>query len=677
MGEGPAGDFPVPLTPLIGRERELAGARVLLAGGRLLTLVGAGGSGKTRLALEVVGGEPGAVFVDLAPVREPGQFLPAVARPLGLREAGAQPLPVTLYRYLRRWGALLVLDNFEHLLEAADELAGLLQRCPEMRVLVTSRAPLQVPGEQLLEVQPLPVPDLRTLPGPAELAAISSVALFAARVHASQPDFAVDAGNARTIAEICLALDGLPLALELAAAQVRRYGLAELLARSRGRFTLWQSPQRGVPDRHRTLAGAIQWSVALLDAPAAALFRRLSVFAGGWTASAAAEVCGEPALDVPALLATLVDQSLVVAAETRSGLRYRMLETLREFAATQLDLHHERERFRRRHLSWCCGIGAKVARLGNPDDERLPALDLAEAEFDNLAAALEGCGPAHVTDALQLAGDLYHLWDSRGHLGEGRRHLERLLAHPQATADLAVRAKALDALGLLRLWQDDHAAARALLGESARLARRIDDLDRWAWTTASLVISRAMGGDPVDDTESLALHAVEVARAHGTRTSLARALCGLALLRSTQGRQAEASQLMEQCLRALDYMTWARGKFSYFLGWFAFLDGDLDRAAELLAASLSAFELMGERRSLPDTLDALGCLAEARGQPAEALRRFTEAQTLRAAAGARRNSYLAQRCTLAEGKARAAQAAARHPASPHANSRSHTWWPAD
>jgi predicted ATPase/DNA-binding CsgD family transcriptional regulator len=655
VGEGPAGDFPVPLTPLIGRERELAGARVLLAGGRLLTLVGVGGSGKTRLALEVVRGEPGAVFVDLAPVREPGQFLPAVARALGLREAGAQPLPVTLYRYLRQWGALLVLDNFEHLLEAAGELAGLLQRCPEMRVLVTSRAPLQVPGEQLLQVQPLPVPDLRALPAPAELAAISSVALFAARVRAAQPDFAVDAGNARTIAEVCLALDGLPLALELAAAQVRRYGLAEVLARSRGRFMLWQSPRRGVPDRHRTLAGAIQWSVALLDAPAAALFRRLSVFAGGWTASAAAEVCGEPGMDVPALLATLVDQSLVVAAETRSGLRYRMLETLREFAAAQLDLHRERERFRRRHLSWCCGIGAMVARLGNPDDERLPALDLAEAEFDNLAASLEGCGPAHVTDALQLAGDLYHLWDSRGHLGEGCRHLERLLARPQATVDLAVRAKALDALGLLRLWQDDHAAARALLGESARLAQRTGDLDRWAWTTSSLVISRAMGGD-LDGTESLALGAVEVARAHGTRASLARALCGLALLRSAQGRQAEASQLMEQCLQLLDYMTWARGKFSYFLGWFAFLDGNLDRAAELLATSLGAFELMGERRSLPDTVDALGCLAEARGQPAEALRRFAEAQAMRAAAGSCRNGYLARRCTLAEVRARAAQA---------------------
>jgi hypothetical protein len=149
-----------------------------------------------------------------------------------------------------------------------------------------------------------------------------------------------------------------------------------------------------------------------------------------------------------------------------------------------------------------------------------------------------------------------------------------------------------DALGLLRLWQDDHAAARALLGESARLARRIGDLDRWAWTTASLIISRAMGGDPGDDIESLALRAVEVARAHGTRTSLARALCGLALLRSTQGRQAEASQLMEQCLRLLEYMTWARGKFSYFLGWFAFLDGNLNRAAGLLATSLSAFELI-------------------------------------------------------------------------------------
>ena len=299
-------------------------------------------------------------------------------------------------------------------------------------------------------------------------------------------------------------------------------------------------------------------------------------------------------------------------------------------------------------------IGAKVARLGNPDDERLPALDLAEAEFDNLAAALEGCGPAHVTDALQLAGDLYHLWDSRGHLGEGRRHLERLLAHPQATAGLAVRAKALDALGLLRLWQDDHAAARALLAESARLAQRIGDLDRWAWTTSSLVISRAMGGD-LDGTEFLALRAVEIARAHGTRASQARALCGLALLRSAQGRRAEASQLMEQCLRLLDYMTWARGKFSYFLGWFAFLDGNLDRAAELLdrpqclqAHGRAPVAARHPRRAgLPRPSPRPAC-----GGAAPVHRGTNPARCGRI----RRNSYLAQRCTLAEAKARAAQA---------------------
>ena len=654
MDEGlSAARLPLPLTPLIGRASEVAAARAMLDEVRLLTLVGTGGSGKTRLAIEVAAGEPGATFVDVAPLRTPAQVLPTVARALGLRDAGAQALAVTLQRHLRNRRVLLLLDNFEHLLDAAGDLAGLLAVCPRVRMLVTSRAPLQVPGEHLLPVTPLPVPD--PLCGHVELAAIASAALFVARVRAAQPEFALAEENARTVAEICVALDGLPLALELAAAQVRGCGPEETLARSRRRFSLLQLPRRGVPQRHRTLAAAVQWSVELLDEPAAGLFPRLSVFAGGWTVEAAQEVCGAPGQDVVPALAALVDQSLAVAAPAGTGVRYRLLETLREFGTGRLEERGESEEFHRRHLVWCRGIAAAVRASNEPDYDGIGSLDRAEAEFDNIRAALEGCLPRDVPEALRIAADLYHFWDVRGYLGEGRRHLERLLARAGAAVDPATRAAALDALGLLLLWQDDHAAARTALGESAALSEQIGDLDRWAWSTSSVVISRAMLGD-VEGAEASAVRAVQVARGGCTDACLGRALCGLALLRSAQGRKAEATELMQEGLGRLKWMTWGRGKFSYFLGWFAFLDGDLGRADDLLAQSVAAFECVGERRSLPDTLDAQACVAQARNEPAHALRLFGRSAAIRARTGARRHTYLRSHCEGAGERARAALA---------------------
>ena len=643
--------LPLPLTPLIGRDGEIAVARVLLGEVRMLTLVGAGGSGKTRLAIEVARAEPDVVFVDLAPLRTPALVMPTIARALGLRNAGPQPLVVTLRQHLRDGRVLLLLDNFEHLLDAADDVVGLLAVCPHVRVLVTSRAPLQVPGEQLLPVAPLPVPDPRD--GLVELAVSASVALFVARVRAAQPGFAVTEVNARTVAEICLALDGLPLALELAAAQVRACGLDEVLERARHRFSLLDLPRRGVPERHRTLAGAMQWSVALLDEPTLALFGRLSVFAGGWTSCAAQEVCAQPGHEVVTGIATLVEQSLVIAESTGTAVRYRMLETLREFAAVLLAERSEGEEFRRRHLKWCGSVAAAVGAHDDIDYDEIGSVDRAEAEFDNLRVALENCAPDEVPEALRIASDLYHFWDVRGYLGEGQRHLDRLLARPETAADAAGRAAGLAALGLLLLWQDDHAAARTALGESAAVSEQIGDVDRWVWSASSVVLSQAMLGD-IEGAEATALRTVEVARAGCTNASLSRALCGLALLRSAQGRRAEASELMQQCLRAFEWMSWGRGKFSFFLGWFAFLDGDLDQAAALLATSLTAFERAGDRRSLPDTLDAQACLAAARGESAQALRLFDRSAAIRGRTGARRHTYLRSHCQGAEERARAA-----------------------
>lgn len=451
MDEGTADiAMPLPLTPILGRDREVAAARALLTTRRLVTVVGTGGCGKTRLAAEVVASTENVVLVDLAPITEPGHVLPTIARALGLREAGARPVSTTLLRHLRDRQVLLLLDNLEHLPDAAAGIADLLARCPAVQVLATSRSPLRVPGEQVLQVDPLPVPDLRVPAGPEDLLACPSVALFVARVGAVQPDFALTAQNARAVAEICCALDGLPLALELAAAQVRPLGLAEVLACVTEQFRTVQVPSRTAPDRHRSLADAVAWSVALLDDRATTLFGRLSVFAGGWTAHAAQQVCGEPGGDVLPALATLVEHSLVDVVHGATTMRYRMLETLRRYSAGMARDAGDHDTVRLRHADWCRTLGSRVCLMDGPDEVVL--LDAAETELDNIRAALEYCGEAETSAGLRLAADLYYLWDIRGYLTEGRDHLRRLLGRHDAASDPVAHAMALQSLGLLLLW---------------------------------------------------------------------------------------------------------------------------------------------------------------------------------------------------------------------------------
>jgi len=365
-------------------------------------------------------------------------------------------------------------------------------------------------------------------------------------------------------------------------------------------------------------------------------------------------VCAESGQDVLPALATLVDQSLVSVDETAFAPRYRMLATLREYAASLLDQHGEHEELRRRHLAWVGAVAAEV-NYESPRFDEIGSIDRVEAEFDNVRAALETCAPAETGVGLRIAANLYHFWDFRGYLGEGRRHLQRLLARPEAGVDPSARAAALDALGLLLLWQDEHDAARSALSESAALSEALGDRDRWAWSVASLGMSRFMRGD-VEGAAPVAERAVAVARESGTESALSRALCGLALVRRGQGRLAESTQLLQEGLRTIEGFTWGRGKFSYFLGWFAFLDGDLDRSADLLATSVAAFERIGERRSLPDALDALGCLAIARGADREADDRFDAATEMRLAAGSRRHAYLKPHCERARKPARPASA---------------------
>jgi non-specific serine/threonine protein kinase len=652
MDEGAAAGMPTPLTPILGRDREVEKARSLLTERRLLTVVGAGGCGKTRLAIEAVADAPDVVFVDLAPLDDPGLVLPTIARALGLREAGAQPVSTTLLVHLRDRRVLLLLDNLEHLLDAAAGIADLLARCPAARVLATSRSPLRVPGEQVLQIDPLPVPDLRVPAGPEELLACPSVALLVARVRAVQPDFALSTDNARAVAEICHALDGLPLALELAAAQVRPLGVQEVLARAR-QFRMVEVPSRAVPDRHRSLANAVAWSVALLDAPATRLFRRLSVFVGGWTAHAAQQVCGEAGEDVLPAMAALVEHSLVDAVHSGTAVRYRMLETLRKHSATMARDAGDHDIVRRRHAESCRSIASRVGLMEAPDEAAL--IDEAEAEFDNFRAALDNCPDAEVSAGLQMAADLYYMWDIRGYLSEGREHLRRLLDRHEAASDPVAHQAGLQSLGLLLLWQDEHDAARAVLREGAALAEDHGDPGGWAWCAGNLAISHFMLGD-IDDVVPLAERGLEVARAAGALMPLRRTTCGLGLIRWAQGRRAEAVELLEENARLNRSSMWGTGKSSYFLGWIAFVDHNLDEARDRFRTGATAFETIRDCRSLPDCLDGLACVAAARDEHIDALRLFTRAAALRERAGSRRNTYLRSHCDPAETRARSALA---------------------
>ncbi|GAA4891677.1 hypothetical protein GCM10023203_51820 [Actinomycetospora straminea] len=627
--------MPVPLTPLVGREREVATARALLGTRRLVTVVGTGGCGKTRLALEVAGGVPDAMLVDLAPLTDPALVLPTVARALGLGEAGAQPLVTTLHRHLADRDVFLLLDNVEHVLDAVDGIADLLGRCPRLRVLATSRCPLRIPGEHLLPLHPLPVPDGE--PDPRACAELPSVALFLDRVRAAAPDRELTDDDVREAARICRALDGLPLALELAAARVRTVGLAGVLADDGVRV---ESPRRGVPERHRTLDAAVAWSVALLDDAAATVFRRLSVFAGSWTAPVAQRVCGDPDLDVAPALGRLVEHSLVEVVPTGTGVRYRLLETLRRYAA---DLAHDvgDRDLVQRHAAWCAALASAV--LTCPGPQEAVRIDAAQTEVAELRAALERCPPSDTATGLRTAADLYFFWDMRGYLGEGRAHLERLLARPEAADDPEVRQGALQSLGLLRLWQDDLAGARAALEDAADLAEHRGDAGGWAWTAGSLGIVAFAGGD-VDGSAARVECGLAVAREAGAWMPLLRTTCGLGLVRWLQGRPAEARALLEENAELAAPTPWGLAKAGWFLGWFDFLDGDLDAADRWFRDGATAFARIGDRRSLPDCHDGAACVAAARGDGATALELLATADDLRERAGSRRNAYLRLRC---------------------------------
>src|SRR5215211_4624856 len=458
-------NLPLQPTPLVGREKEVAEVRDLLRQGetRLLTLTGPGGIGKTRLALQAAADllddfPDGTFFVPLATLTDAELLLPAVAETLGVRETGDQPLGETLKDYLRERHLLLLLDNFEQVLGAAPAVTELLGAAPGLKVLVTSRTPLRLYGEKEYAVPPLSVPDVKHLPDLKTLSQYEVVRLFIERAKSAKVDFEVTDESAPAVAEICVRLDGLPLAIELAAARIKMLPPRAMLHRLGSRLKLLTGGARDLPERQRTLRATIEWSHALLDQGEQVLFARLAVFSGGRTLEAIEAICdaeGDLPVDAFEDDSSLLDKSLLRQEEGPGGEpRLVMLETAHEFAREKLGQSAEAEEIERVHAEYFLALAEEAdPELRGPD--QLQWLEKLEAEHDNMRAALTwALEHEEVEEALRLGGALWWFWWMRSHNSEGRRWLEQVLVM-DGRGSLEVRAMALAGVGYLGLEQGD------------------------------------------------------------------------------------------------------------------------------------------------------------------------------------------------------------------------------
>ncbi|HEX5504853.1 MAG TPA: LuxR C-terminal-related transcriptional regulator [Thermomicrobiales bacterium] len=655
--------LPARRDPLFGRAREVERARALLgeqAG--LLTLTGPGGVGKTRLALQVAAESAaafadGVCFVSLAALGDPTLVGPTIARARGLPERGGLSPLARLVADLREKHLLLILDNCEQVLPAAPLVADLLAACPRLAVLATSRAALRLSGERELLVPPLAVPEPRQWPDPDALARSAAVTLFVARARAVQDDFRLTAANGPAVAEICHRLDGLPLAIELAAARVRTLPPQALLPRLGQRLALLTGGARDLPARQQTLRRTIEWSHDLLGPGERTLFAWLAVFVGGRTLEALEAVCGAPSderqatssaaraaggpavpapLDVLDGVDALVGQSLVRQEEGPGGEpRFVMLETIHEYARECLTASGEEEALRRRHAAYFLAFAERFdPLLLQPRESAM--LARCEAEHDNLRAALGWAlerGEAEI--ALRLAGSLAWFWNLHGHNSEGRRWLARALAlgvegHRRPDVPAAVRAQALAGVGMLAHLQGDHEWARARLDESIALYRALGDTRRLA--RALNLLAQAYVHDDVARALVLLEENLALSRELGDPYSIGRALTNLVWVAGLAGDYAQAQAYGEEHL-ALGRVAQGQEAISHTLrslGLVLLEQGDGPRGRALLAEDLALSRELGHKQGIAYCLEGLAVAAR-RDRPALAARWWGAAAALREA----------------------------------------------
>jgi predicted ATPase/class 3 adenylate cyclase len=612
-------------TPFLGREREVGEVVDLLRRDdvQLLTLVGPGGTGKTRLAMQaaaelVDGFADGVFFVPLAALDDPALVPVAVAGALGIREEGAQPLAERLREFLAAKRLLLVVDNVEHLVEAAPELGRLLENAPDLTLLATSRVPLRLRAEREYPVPPLGLPRRKPPPPPEQLSQYEAVRLFIDRAQAVNPGFVVDNAAAPAIAEICHRLDGLPLAIELAAARVRMLPPEALLRRLEQRLPLLTGGNRDAPVRQRTLRDAIAWSHDLLEPPEQALFRRLAVFAGGATLEAVEAVSNpDGELDAFSGLERLVEHSLMRQEEGQGEPRFTMLETIREFGLEQLAASGEAEASRRRHAELFATLLDHADAVPHGPRQR-QWLERLAADLDNLRAALRWAVEGAPGVALRLADGLFWFWYFRGYLSEGREWLERALAASLEDED-ALRAKVLCWASALAWNLGDSAVAAARAEEALRLARDRRDIGVEGWALLNRGVVALTLGD-LDEGTRDNTEAIERFRAAGQLWAVAYALSNLGAAAARAAKPAEAERYFTRALG--EARESGNRVFASFLlvslGYFPLERGDLDNAAEMFDEALATSREFGYRRNEARALHGLADVAAAAGNPDQA-----------------------------------------------------------
>jgi predicted ATPase len=639
-------NLPAQRTVFVGREKEIATGKELLLRPdvRLLTITGPGGIGKTRLALEVAGGlaehfRGGIYFVPLAPLGDPGLIASAIVEALGLREAGRQSPLEMLKKHLEDSSpasTLFLLDSFEHLIQAAPIVAELLGRSPNLRILVTSRAALHLYGEHEFPVPPLVVPDLRVIPPVEVLSQYPAVVLFVQGAVAAKPDFELDRQNAPAVIEICARLDGLPLAIELAAARVKVLSLASMRTRLASRLQLLTGGARDLPQRQQTLRAAIDWSYDLLSAPEQRLFRRLSVFVGGCTLEAVEAVCDAKAdLDLDLLdgMTSMVDKSLVQQVEQADGeSRFLMLETIREYAREKLEASMEGASTRRAHAAYCLVLAEEEgAAQGGAEGAEWP--ERMELEHNNFRAALEWLTETEDVDwGLRLGTGLFRFWEMREHLAEGRYRLAKLLKMVGATTRTKVRERALFAAGVLAGEQGDYASADSLMKESLDIARQLHDTQGAAISLNALGVLARDRGD-VAVARSLFEESLVLWRELSDQKAVARSLSNLANVAKLQGDYSRAHSLYSECLslfRGLGDLPGVAWSLNY-LGDVARDQADSAAAREFYEQGLTIFRELGDQWGIAATMADLGSLAReqtdysaARSLYRDSLRMFRE-----------------------------------------------------
>jgi predicted ATPase/serine/threonine protein kinase len=614
-------NLPVQRTGFVGREKEVAAAKELLLRPdvRMVTVTGPGGIGKTRLAVQVATGlaerfPGGTYFVPLASVSDPSLIASVIVQTLGLREGGTQSPLEVLKQNLQdslRAPMLLILDNFEHLVRAAASVADLLAISSHLKIMVTSREALHVYGEHEFPVPPLMLPDVRSISSVGALSQYPAVALFVQRAVAVKPDFDLTRENAPAVIEICARLDGLPLAIELAAARVKVLSPSSLLARLASRLQLLTGGSRDLPQRQQTLRAAIDWSYDLLTAPEQKLFRRLSVFVGGCSLEGAEAVCDAKSdLDIDLLdgIASMVDKSLMQQMDRATGeLRFVMLETIREYGLERLAASGEETLTRRAHAAYCLVL-AEEEPTGESGEKWLEQFGF---EHGNFRAALEWL--IETGDAqwgLRLGAALFRFWEMREYFAEGRDLLGKLLKLPGAAVPNKVRARALFAGGALASGQGDYASADALIGESLEIARQSGDKQGAAVFLNALAIIALDRGD-LSVARSVFEESLVLWRELVDQKSVARSLSNLANIVKLQGDNAGAGSLYVEALsifRRIGDWTGVAWSMNY-QGDVARDQGDSAAARTMYEQSLAIFRELDDRWGIAGTLADLGRLA--------------------------------------------------------------------